>query len=1130
MTAKIFRPLDDFEARSPDELSLRKGDRIELVERDDEFGDGWYLGKHIVDGRTGLFPEVYTTVLPNINTSHVTSERPTSISSAAIEETQRASSPEMTPVVASSAGSEADTQSLSSNFSRDTVENHNVQLAVSTEVSNATPHPLITNPQIQRTASLPSKALSSTSAPTSMPAQRSISMSMGTNRLREDDSPVINETLSVIDEHITDMNTPRSSLLAPESHVMNDSGSEYSAKIDNRLSYISGHETDEEEQNALTEMAVAKWTPEQVAEHLKDIGVDHRHCEVFQEQEISGEVLLGIDQATIFMKELDLGLVGRRLRTWHKIKALQEEIRANKSYDNHSLSLRYYGGDASSSDAGRRSSRASSNMAMLPIIPSISERPASKLSSYQPTNRDSGSVISRPISQAAPTPSVTRSPSHPPVQTPRLLPEIVNQHATQDIQRSQWSEPAVSNGDAQPPAPYGPSSPSQLSPTSTLRPPESPRRPSAHSIREMNHVRRHSSMDVSGPQSPIPGIDKPSLSPSIIRAPHKKQQSLDRSWTLGSSPVSPMSPKSIQSIHPSRRSTAMGSDMQSPGLSSPSLGHSPSGSKDLDRGYMSSGEVESKKTRNVLRKREAASASHSRQSSYREELQARNGIHDPRRHSRVGSADSIRNTLASFTSPKLSHGNSFRNRFRGSSAKENSPSIGSIREATSSVVTKLDSPTTPGTEKSSPSISQDSPTKPTQPVSSSHLRGSLRTVSDSVVMSDKAPITSSPASIPSPIKESSSQSPGRTNSNTNSSTSKSFELDKKDAPAKSPSLMTDPQSGRVSQALRRSSKKETSAYRKGLEEKGPKEQMMNCDYSGWMKKKSPGIMTTWKPRLFVLRGRRLSYYYTENDTEEKGLIDISSHRVLPADNERITGLHAAFTGAKSSPTSPLNSSTPTMNATEAAAHANTNEFGPGSENTFIFKLVPPRTGLSKAVQFTKPAVHYFAVDNVKQGRLWMAALMKATIDRDETVPVQSTYSQKTISLAKARAKKHRPPALMGSVDLDEVADAPDVADIPEVAEGNIHTDDTGLNIHGVDLTMNPKQTAIPRDGELQQQPVSQISEEQEDSRPSSPVSPRSMSTSTSQRNTATRVNSKSSIASSTNEKKELFFGSLQMVR
>lgn len=50
-------PTDDFNARSADELSLGKGDRIELIERDDDFGDGWFLGRHTVNNKTGLFPE-----------------------------------------------------------------------------------------------------------------------------------------------------------------------------------------------------------------------------------------------------------------------------------------------------------------------------------------------------------------------------------------------------------------------------------------------------------------------------------------------------------------------------------------------------------------------------------------------------------------------------------------------------------------------------------------------------------------------------------------------------------------------------------------------------------------------------------------------------------------------------------------------------------------------------------------------------------------------------------------------------------------------------------------------------------------------------------------------------------------
>ena len=53
----ILLVIHDFVARSADELSLAKGDRIELIERDDDFGDGWFLGRHMSNGKTGLFPE-----------------------------------------------------------------------------------------------------------------------------------------------------------------------------------------------------------------------------------------------------------------------------------------------------------------------------------------------------------------------------------------------------------------------------------------------------------------------------------------------------------------------------------------------------------------------------------------------------------------------------------------------------------------------------------------------------------------------------------------------------------------------------------------------------------------------------------------------------------------------------------------------------------------------------------------------------------------------------------------------------------------------------------------------------------------------------------------------------------------
>ena len=50
-----------------------KGDRVQLLERDDEFGDGWYLGKHLVNGNSGLFPEGrFTAMMSGLRTLGLT--------------------------------------------------------------------------------------------------------------------------------------------------------------------------------------------------------------------------------------------------------------------------------------------------------------------------------------------------------------------------------------------------------------------------------------------------------------------------------------------------------------------------------------------------------------------------------------------------------------------------------------------------------------------------------------------------------------------------------------------------------------------------------------------------------------------------------------------------------------------------------------------------------------------------------------------------------------------------------------------------------------------------------------------------------------------------------------------------
>jgi hypothetical protein len=110
-----------------------------------------------------------------------------------------------------------------------------------------------------------------------------------------------------------------------------------------------------------------------VAEYLLDAGVEKKHCDVFKDQEIDGEALLGVDRNFIFMKEFDLGPMGPRLRTWMKINALQQEVR-NAKEAARSLTPHDSLEDFAPVDEPAARHRASSlGAGMLPRIPTLRE-------------------------------------------------------------------------------------------------------------------------------------------------------------------------------------------------------------------------------------------------------------------------------------------------------------------------------------------------------------------------------------------------------------------------------------------------------------------------------------------------------------------------------------------------------------------------------------------------------------------------------------------------------------------------------------------------------------------------------------------------------------------------------------
>lgn len=741
----------------------------------------------------------------------------------------------------------------------------------------------------------------------------------------------MNETLSVIEEHITDMRAPRHNAL-----MMRDRGSGYidggySAREPSRLSYIHGQETDDEESGMFTEKEVLAWGPEQVAALLQERGADQQQCQVFRDEEITGEVLLDLDQSSLMLKQFDLGKMGRRLALWHKIHEFQIEVRGPRARNQPG-------------EAGRGRSTSFG----LPRIPSLIEGPRSS-TGHQPQRSISEQM------QAGSETSTLAGISEDPTQT---------HHS----------------------------------------------RPSAASIRNLNHNRRHSSID--GVPSPATQSSATFAQSAGPQTGHAKQGSFDQTWTMASG-YAPSEEKNISSSH--LHSPSVDSELASP---SNELGMTVVSSLDLDRGYFSGNEVENRRARNVLQKRNSPTHARAPSDSFGNKRTSH-----VFRHQRNGSTDS----LEAATSGKLSAAQVYYGNYRPGNRTSSSPQFTKTLKSSpmSPTVTKLEygdspsidavaaSPNVPASETSS--IEKPTPSPAPANRFARYKATGLRAISDAVTGDEKA-LAGSPTDKPQGAKDSPIQSPSRTESSTPSLNSKSLDMDDSSIlkGASSGGQLT-PLTSTSATVPKRKHKKQTSAYMRGLEAKSPKEQMIGCDYSGWMKKKSSNLMTTWKSRLFVLRGRRLSYYYSEDDTDEKGLIDISFHRVLPANNDRITGLHAAFTGAAHSPTSPQNAQIETTAASDAAKAA---EKGNKDDTSgmFIFKLVPPRSGLSKAVNFTKPTVHYFAVDNIQQGRLWMAALMKATIDRDESKDIITTYNQKTITLAKAKAMKQRPPELMETTE------------------------------------------------------------------------------------------------------------------
>lgn len=166
-------------------------------------------------------------------------------------------------------------------------------------------------------------------------------------------------------------------------------------------------------------------------------------------------------------------------------------------------------------------------------------------------------------------------------------------------------------------------------------------------------------------------------------------------------------------------------------------------------------------------------------------------------------------------------------------------------------------------------------------------------------------------------------------------------------------------------------KLKTSAFQEGIRQITPDEAIKTATFSGWMAKRSGNL--GWKSRYFTLHGNRLLYFTSLKDKKEKGLIDITAHKVIPVNSESDS------------------------NDKYISMYASTAGFG-----RYCFKLMPPAPGFKKGLTFTQPKIHYFAVETDDEMRGWLKAIMTSTIDIDDSVPVVSSCNTPTVSLVKAQ--------------------------------------------------------------------------------------------------------------------------------
>lgn len=147
--------------------------------------------------------------------------------------------------------------------------------------------------------------------------------------------------------------------------------SDQALEYSHQFATASSSESEQEQEYTLDE--VRSWTPAQVSAYFQEQHIPLNTCDKFEEQEITGSILLQLEMA--HLKELEISSFGKRFEVWKEIEKLKEMVGLPAS--SQLSPTRTSSGDL---DKGKQPRNRSSSTpgGVLPRLPSLHNRAPSK--------------------------------------------------------------------------------------------------------------------------------------------------------------------------------------------------------------------------------------------------------------------------------------------------------------------------------------------------------------------------------------------------------------------------------------------------------------------------------------------------------------------------------------------------------------------------------------------------------------------------------------------------------------------------------------------------------------------------------------------------------------------------------